>query len=325
MISPQRITTILDRMSRRTILVAGDTLLDRYLFGSVERISPEAPVPVLQVRQEEDRLGGAGNVALNVDRLGARSVLLGLCGDDSAGRELVRQKGAGGLLLVDPDQKTIVKTRVIAGRQQIVRIDRDQPLTIPEPMLRGLAAALEKLEADAVIVSDYAKGTVDQRLMDLLRTYSIRRKVPLWVDPKPPHWHLYTGVSGLKPNLREAEFMLKTPLRGEAELARGIAALRRRLSCESVLITRGAAGISAGKRGSRVFHFPAFSHEVFDVTGAGDTVIAVLVLALTAGATLREAVALANAAASIVIERVGASQVSREELHDRLAMISRSR
>ena len=179
MISPQRITAILDRMSHRTILVAGDTLLDRYLFGSVERISPEAPVPVLQVEQEEDRLGGAGNVALNIDRLGARSVLLGLCGDDSAGRELIRQKGEGGLLMVDPGQKTIVKTRVIAGRQQIVRIDRDQPLTIPDPMIGQLAAALEGLAVDGVIVSDYAKGTVDRRLMDLLRSFSARRQIPL--------------------------------------------------------------------------------------------------------------------------------------------------
>ncbi len=325
MIAMKRVVHLLDRMAGRTLLVVGDVLLDRYLFGAVERISPEAPVPVLQVEREEDRLGGAGNVALNVDRFGARSILLGVCGDDPAGRELFRQKGDGGLLTVDQKQQTIVKTRVIAGRQQIVRIDRERPLTYPETALATLASTLDQLPIDGIIVSDYAKGTVDPRIMDVLRPFASRRHLPLWVDPKPPREHLYKGVSGLTPNLREAEAMLKAPLRQEDELARGIATLRRRLGCQAVLITRGAAGISAGGSGSRVFHYPAFSHEVFDVTGAGDTVIAILVLALTAGATLREAVAFANAAASIVVERIGASQVSRLELQERLSHLPHGR
>jgi len=318
MIPPKRIDEICSRFGKKRILVYGDVILDRYIFGFVERISPEAPVPVVRVTREESRLGGAGNVAANIDRLGAEGLLMGVVGDDPFGAEALRLKVGNTYVRRDRLNATVVKTRIIAEKQQMVRLDREMPITFDSALEKEMKKTITGLNVDGIIVSDYAKGTVTEGIMQALKNRASKLKIPLWVDPKPGHAAFYRGVSGVTPNLKEAEEMLQKKLDSEGRLCRAVAALRNKLNVAHVVITRGSQGISAGERGGRVFHLPAFSREVFDVTGAGDTVTAVLTLALTAGASLREAVSMANAAASIVVETVGTGQVTVAELKARL-------
>ncbi|MBN2345823.1 MAG: bifunctional hydroxymethylpyrimidine kinase/phosphomethylpyrimidine kinase [Candidatus Aminicenantes bacterium] len=321
----KRIAEIGSRFAGKTILVFGDVILDRYIFGEVERISPEAPVPVVTVEREESRLGGAGNVAANIDSLGARALLLGVSGDDGFAEEIARLKADGNLVVRDAAHPTVVKTRIISQRQQIVRIDREGRRRPGAAALERMRAAIAAEDIDGIIVSDYAKGAVNGETMDLLKARAAESGIPIVVDPKPPHFALYRGVTGLTPNLREAGEMSGRPIADDAGAADALKRIRRRYRTRFAIITRGAQGISASERGRRTFHLPACSREVFDVTGAGDTVVAVLTLALVSGADLREAVALANAAASIVVEKVGTSQIGLEELQQRLRLIQKKR
>jgi D-beta-D-heptose 7-phosphate kinase/D-beta-D-heptose 1-phosphate adenosyltransferase len=221
----------------------------------------------------------------------------------------------------DGASRTVVKTRIISQRQQIVRVDRETRIELGEGVLRRIGAEIAGAAADGIIVSDYAKGTVSAAAMALLKARAAECGIPIVVDPKPPHFALYRGVTGVTPNLKEAEAMAGRPIRGEADIAPALNRIRRKFKTRFTLVTRGSQGISAAEANKRMFHLPAFSREVYDVTGAGDTVVAVLTLALTAGASLHEAVALANAAASIVVEKVGTSQVGIEELLDRIRFI----
>jgi D-beta-D-heptose 7-phosphate kinase/D-beta-D-heptose 1-phosphate adenosyltransferase len=321
MFKPGRIAEICSRFAGKRILVYGDVILDRYIFGQVERISPEAPVPVVTVEFEESRLGGAGNVAANIDRLGAGSLLLGVAGRDGFAAEIARLKKKGNLVVRDAENKTIVKTRIISQRQQIVRVDREGQILLGKAALERIRAGIAAPGIDGIIVSDYGKGTVNAEVMALLKARAAAAGIPIVVDPKPPHFDLYRGVTGVTPNLKEAEQMASMPIRSDAAVALALNRIRRKYRTRFTLVTRGSQGISAAEKNRRLFHLPAFSREVFDVTGAGDTVVAVLTLALVAGADLREAVALANAAASIVVEKVGTSQVSLEELKARLSTI----
>jgi len=317
----KRINEICSRFPGKKILVYGDIILDRYIFGQVERISPEAPVPVLKVSSEEMRLGGAGNVAANIDQLGAVGVLLGVIGLDGMAAEIARLKTNANSVLSDPHIKTIIKTRIISQRQQIVRIDREEKIVLGAELgerIRGIIAAAR---IDGIIVSDYGKGTVTGPVMDLLKNKAAADGIPIIVDPKPPHFALYRGVTAITPNLKEAEEMFGKTIAQDEDAALALQRIRRKFHTTYTVITRGGHGISAAAKGGKIFHLPAFSHEVFDVTGAGDTVVAVLTLSLVSGASLREAVALANAAASIVVEKIGTSQVSPEELKARLQYI----
>lgn len=321
MLNWKKIADVCSRFAEQKILVFGDVILDRYIFGQVERISPEAPVPVVKVESEEIRLGGAGNVAANIDRLGAGGLLLGVVGADGFAAEVARLKANGNWVISDPANSTIVKTRVISQRQQIVRIDREGQVLLGAALLDQIKAALAAAEIDAIIVSDYAKGTVTAEVMSLLKARAASSAIPIVVDPKPPHFAFYRGVTGVTPNLREAEAMAGNAIVSDQDVALALQRIRRKFKTDFALITRGDKGISASEKNRKIFNLPAFSHEVFDVTGAGDTVVAVLTLALAASADLREAVALANAAASIVVEKIGTSQVGLEELLARLKFI----
>jgi rfaE bifunctional protein kinase chain/domain len=321
MFKPKRIAEICSHFGHKKILVYGDIILDRYIFGQVERISPEAPVPVVKVDSEETRLGGAGNVAANIDSLGATGLLLGVAGSDGFADEIGRIKKTGNWVIRDPGNPTIVKTRIISQRQQIVRVDREGQIRLGTSLLDKIKDLLAGAEIDAIIVSDYAKGTVNAEAMALLKARAAAGNIPIIVDPKPPHFHFYHGVTGITPNLKEAEEMAGKAISGDSDVALALNRIRRKFKTHFTLITRGSKGIAAAERGRKMFNLPAFSREVFDVTGAGDTVVAVLTLALVAGANLREAVALANAAASIVVEKIGTSQVGLEELRERLQFI----
>jgi D-glycero-beta-D-manno-heptose-7-phosphate kinase len=324
MITLKRLEQICQSFAGKKLLIYGDIILDRYIFGQVDRISPEAPVPVVKVTHEELRLGGAGNVAANIDSLGATGVLMGIVGDDIFADYILQMKKKNHIVIQEKNVHTIVKTRVLTQRQQIVRIDREDIIATTPAIDKQLLDAVAKTRFDGIIVSDYAKGTVNRTVIKALIQLAQAKKIPIVVDPKPPHFDMYRGVTGVTPNLSEAEAMVGKKIASDKEVAAAIARIRKKYHTRFAVITRSAKGISVGEFGKRVFHFPAHSLEVFDVTGAGDTVAAVLTLALSSGASLREAVVIANAAASIVVEKIGTSQVNASDLIERFKHLRRT-
>ncbi|MFH0911502.1 MAG: D-glycero-beta-D-manno-heptose-7-phosphate kinase [Planctomycetota bacterium] len=299
-------------LAGRRVLVVGDVMLDHYVWGSVERISPEAPVPVLQVEKESEVPGGAANVARNVAALGGRTVLLGLVGRDARGARLAEHCADEGVdaRFVSDARPTTAKMRCIARNQQLLRTDWEEasPATqaAEERLLEILSAALA--ECEIVVVSDYAKGVVTPAVAEALRKGG-RRVV---VDPKPGHRALYKGFHLMTPNQKEAAAIAETDPR-ESPPIRAAERIAREYT-ENVLVTCGAGGIFLRTRAGLLEHIPARARQVYDVTGAGDTVAAVVGLALAAGLDLRAAAELANHAAGIVVGKVGTATVSPEEL-----------
>ena len=295
------------------LLVVGDVMLDRYWFGAVERISPEAPVPVVRVSREEERLGGAANVALNAKMLGAQVTLLTVVGADEAAwrlRRLLEQQGVRTLLGEDARLQTIVKLRIIGRSQQLLRADFES-----EPPNEVLAQMTEDFERvlpnhDVVLFSDYGKGGLTHiaRMIELARAAG----KPVLVDPKGSDFRRYAGADVLTPNRAELSQVVGA-WRDEQDLQERAQALRTQLGIGTLLLTRSEQGISLFDAGEPL-HVPAQAREVFDVTGAGDTVIATVAVMLAAGATLREAMPLANKAGGIVVGKFGTGAVRYEEL-----------
>jgi len=298
-------------------------MVDEYVWGNVSRLSPEAPVPVVEVKSESFRLGGASNVAANVRSLSGRAILVGVVGNDPPAERLVDQLEAAGIksdgVVVDRTRPTTIKTRVVAGSQQIVRFDRESALDLSkEATERLLELATERLrDADALLISDYAKGVISTRVARKILPLARRRKKIIVVDPKVHHFHLYKGATVVTPNHHEAAAFARFRLREEQDLQEVGRELRQKLGVGAVLLTRGEQGMSLFEDG-QVTHIPAVGKEVYDVTGAGDTVVAALGLALTSGASLKEAAVIANHAAGVVVGKVGTAIVSREELLDSL-------
>jgi len=328
-----RVRRLLTAMRQAQILVVGDVMLDRFIWGSVSRISPEAPVPVLDFDHESFMPGGAANVARNLAALGVQTQLFGLVGRDDSGRRLKRlllDQGVGCAgLVVDPSRFTTVKTRLVAHQQQIVRVDRETRQPADPAMTRRLLRLLEPhvAQADAVIVTDYAKGVVSQLLLDQLKRLCRARGVWLSVDPKPVHRLDLRAVSLLTPNRKEAFEMANVtdgprsgaPLQ-DAALLRVAEKLLAELRPALLLITLGDQGMLLCRRDAPPLHIPTVAREVFDVSGAGDTVIASFTAAIAAGASPIEAAVLSNHAAGVVVGKVGTATVSPEEL---LASFSR--
>lgn len=319
-ISAPRLKEILSRFDSLSFLVVGDCMLDRYIWGTVERISPEAPVPVVRVKGDSSRLGGAANVAANLVALGARVRLLGVLGEDGAGRafrDALRERGiddAG--VLADPSRPTTVKERVIAQSQQVVRIDRESPTEIRRDLLDDLVARAEAAlgEVNGVILSDYAKGVVIPSLSGRIIASARRADRFLAVDPKVSHFRSYVGAALVTPNQAEAGEAVGARIVDDASLVRAGTEILGILDARAVLITRGEQGMSLFEKGGRVTHLPTVAREVFDVTGAGDTVISSFMMAVGAGATLPEAAVLSNHAAGVVIREIGATTLTLEEL-----------
>lgn len=307
----------------RRVLVAGDVMLDRYLWGQVSRISPEAPVPVVEVQRETLRPGGAANVAANLAALGATPLLLGAVGEDAHGDELLRTLAEGGLstegVLRIPGAATTVKTRVMAHGMQVVRVDRERRAPLADPSERSLHARAAELAAacDAAIVSDYGKGLVTRPLVERLIA-ACGTRAWLAADPKDPTLETYRGVSLVTPNLAEAGAAFGRPIRDEASVVEAGQALLARLGLRALLITRGDQGMTLFEREGGFSHFPTTAVEVYDVTGAGDTVIAAFTATLAAGGTLSESAVLANQAAGIAVREVGTAAVTAAELLDSL-------
>lgn len=324
-----RARSLLRAMRGPRVLVLGDVMLDEFIWGRVARISPEAPVPVVQVVRETFHIGGAGNVARNVLSLGGEAVLVGTVGDDAAGTRIQADlAGAGvisGLVVTGAARPTTVKTRVIAHHQQVVRADRestdDVPREVEDRILERVTDALRQCRV--LVVSDYQKGVITPRIMRRAAAAAHQRGVPVLVDPKVPHLPLFRGVALVKPNAPAAEEATGIPIRDEASLHRAGARLLKLLRCGAVLITRGEHGMSLFQADRPPAHAPTAAREVFDVTGAGDTVLATLGLATAAGAELTEAVRLANHAAGIVVGKLGTATVAAEELSEAVAGVPR--
>lgn len=303
----------LDHIAQRRLLVVGDIMLDRYWHGEVARISPEAPVPVVHIRREENRLGGAANVALNIKTLGAQVTLLSMVGQDEAARSLralLDQQGIVAELGEDPGMETIVKLRVIGRSQQMLRIDFEK-----EPDHEVLAGMLERFEAllarhDAVLFSDYGKGGLAHIPHMIQRARAAGK--PVLIDPKGSDWARYSGASVITPNRAELAQVVGS-WRDEAQLQHKAEALRQSLGLQALLVTRSEEGMTLFEA-DRISSVPTNAREVADVTGAGDTVIATLALMVACGLDLEEAMAWANRAGGLVVAKFGTASLSYEEL-----------
>jgi len=317
---------LVEKFSRAHLLVVGDLMLDRFIRGEVERISPEAPVPVLQVVSENSSLGGAANVIHNVQSLGGRVTACGIVGSDNAGKRIVaalRQAGAATAgVFVDGGYQTIQKTRIIASprHQQIVRLDRESRQAAGPAALRKLreyvAARIDRF--DGIVLSDYGKGAIHRELLDIVADRISQKKIVCVVDPKKENYEYYRFPTLITPNKIEASQASGITIEDDASLLAAGAKLVRKWRAKAVLITRGPDGMSLFRPRGTVHHFPTEPRDVFEVTGAGDTVVAACALALACGASYEEAAVLANLAAGFVGDEVGTVAVPREKLKRRI-------
>jgi rfaE bifunctional protein kinase chain/domain len=336
-----RLRRVVPRMRGKRIGVLGDLMLDRYMWGTASRLSPEAAVPVVDFIEQSECLGGAGNVAANIAALGARVEAFGVAGRDEAGHALLSCLDSAGILhrgvVVDAKRVTTVKTRIIARHQQVVRVDRERREALcsetEEKLLRALFVALKHL--DALVLSDYDKGLITDAFADRVLSACHRLKVPVFVKPKTSRLYAYRGARVIVCNAKEAGFFVTRSLVDEKSFEEAGRALLAHFGCGAVVITRGEKGMSVVEEtSSGQLHIPATSSEVtyarvgqagvergatgrqvFDVTGAGDTVLSVLALAVAAGAELRDAAVIANAAAGVVVGKLGTASVTAEELN----------
>ncbi len=316
------LTKYIDLFKKKKIVVLGDVMLDEYIWGEVSRISPEAPVQVVNVVKEEFVPGGAANVAVNVADLGGQVCLVGVIGEDSAKSVLLKQleqrKVETDGLVVDKEKTTILKVRVFGRKQQLLRFDYEKAGDVCDLTEKKLIEVLRKKikTADLIVVSDYAKGVITQNVMESLINECKEKNKMIIVDPKPEHKHLYVNTTLITPNHSEAHKMSGFPeINGDKDIEGMGQHLVKYLNC-TVLITRGEKGMSLIEKNSKVKHIPTFAKEVYDIIGAGDTVVATLALCLASGASYEEAATIANYAAGITVGKVGTSTVSPSELKE---------
>jgi rfaE bifunctional protein kinase chain/domain len=322
MLSHSKLLDRLDRIQNTKIAVLGDLMLDRYIWGDVERISPEAPVPVVEVASESTSLGGAANVSNNVHALGAQAMPIGVTGDDHSGtilKELFQQAGfeTSGMI-TDPGRPTTVKTRVIAHNQHVVRIDRESKEAISEQARQEVLALLKAIipTLDAIVIEDYNKGLLAPELIRDVISLANQHHVVVTVDPKFDHFWTYKNVTVFKPNRRETEAVLGMRLENDAAIADAARQVQQKLACENVLITLGEHGLHLLDANGEHHKIPTRAKKVHDVSGAGDTVIGTLTAALATGASILEAASLANFAAGVVVAELGAVPISLEKLRE---------
>jgi D-glycero-beta-D-manno-heptose-7-phosphate kinase len=311
---------LISRLTGRTVLVVGDLMIDHFLIGGVERISPEAPVPVVRFQQEEFRLGGACNVANTIAALGGRTELLGVVGADGEAEQLrgvLRARGIGvDGIVTDEERCTTRKVRIVTTRnQQVARIDYESEREVGRDVESSMIDRLETLVAaiDVIVISDYLKGAISRGVAAAAIEIGARARRPVLVDPKVPHIDYYRGATLITPNHHEAEAVAHVRIRSDDDAGAVARHFRERAGCENVLITRGEHGMFLHTPDADTA-LPAEAREVADVTGAGDTVIGTIALALAAGGSLADAARLANRAAGIVVGKFGPSTISVEEL-----------
>ena len=303
-----------------SVMVVGDLILDEFIWGDVSRISPEAPVPVVWVKKESFMPGGASNVANNLSSLGAKVYSVGVVGDDRRGETLTGELERKGIdisgVLVDGSRPTTLKTRVVAGHQQIVRIDKEYTEALSDSMVRkmtdNIAGMIKKV--DAVIIEDYGKGVITPKLLQKIVPMAKRLNKIISVDPKEEHFRYYRGITVITPNNHEAARAVGFQIKDDASLKRAGAFLLSKVGCKIALVTLGENGMAVFRKGKPMEHIPTVAQEVFDVSGAGDTVIAAYTLALAAGGDPVESAHIANCAAGIVVGKIGIAVVDPDEL-----------
>lgn len=316
-VDKDRLKEIISRFPRGKVLVIGDLILDEFVRGNVSRISPEAPIPVVEVIKESFMPGGASNVSNNVHSLGGKTFLSGVIGAGRVGNILKEELSRRGIdtrgLIVDKGRPTTLKTRIVAHHQQVVRVDREKKEPLESSTLERVLTSCRELadEAGIIVIEDYGKGVVTKELLQEVR--GLRGKTII-LDPRVGSFSPYEGVDIITPNRHEAEVALGKTINDEESLQEAGKTLLVKLNCQAVLITLGEEGICLFQREGGVAHIPTVAREVYDVSGAGDTVIAALSLALSVGATLKEAACLSNMAAGIVVGKEGTAMVSGEEL-----------
>jgi rfaE bifunctional protein kinase chain/domain len=315
----QRIAELLQTAASIEVAVIGDVMLDRYFWGNVARVSPEAPVPVVDVDNETFHLGGAANVAANLLSLGVRPLLCGVIGDDTSGRLLAQLAREAGLsddgLVVAPQRPTTVKTRVIGNNQQIVRLDRETREHVGEAVVDSVIDVLAaRTTLGAIILEDYDKGVLSPPLIARVITAAAERGIPVFVDPKHRNFWSYNGAWLVKPNRKEAEEALGRTLRTVDDVRSAAVEILERLHADNVLITLGPAGMMLVERDGNVSTVPTVARHVADVSGAGDTAIATLAALVAAGASVREAASIANIAAGVVVAEPGIVTVTVQQL-----------
>lgn len=321
-ITKKKLLKIIESFPCSGVLVVGDVMVDHFIWGKVSRISPEAPVPVVDVHKDSMMLGGCANVLNTIYAMGGKVYVAGVIGADAVGKELLKQLKEREIstngIMIEKGRPTTLKTRIVAHGQQVVRFDKESRKPIPKTSCAKILAYVKSLrdKIGAIVISDYSKGVVSRELIDGIKRLTRDTKIFLCVDPKQSDFSVYAGVHVITPNHHEAQRAAGLEIVNGDDLARLGETLLTKFDFQALLVTRGEEGMSLFERGRKIghTHFTAQAKEVYDVTGAGDTVIGVLALALAAKANLKEATSLANHAAGIVVGKVGTSTVSREEL-----------
>lgn len=304
------------RIRNLKIAVIGDIILDEYIFGEVERISPEAPVPVVKVNRKFYNLGGAANVALNIKKLGATPFLLGIIGNDEAGEKIIERLKENNIdiefLIRSMEWKTVVKARIIAQNQQMIRIDYENNFEIKDKYLKEFFEKYEGLKnlCEGILIQDYEKGLLSEKNISKI----IKNKKPIFVDPKFENFFLYKNVTIFKPNLREVERVLGRKLEKEEEKISAIRYIKSKIKCENLIMTIGDEGMIGIDNKNKIFKVPSNKVEVYDVTGAGDTVISLLTLSYLSGFDIVSSSVIATIGAGIEVTKLGASPVEKKEL-----------
>ena len=316
----EKLKGFIDRFPEARVFVIGDIILDEYIWGDVSRISPEAPVPVVEIKDDEKRLGGAANVVHNIVSLKGRADLSGVIGDDIYGREVVKIIKKLGLktdgLIRDPHRCTSIKTRVLGHNQQMMRIDREKKLAVDNDITIKILSSLKNAIKDinAIVIADYGKGVVTPSLMKGIRNLTAGTGIIIGVDPKPVNFDYYHGIDVITPNHHEAEAFCRFEINDKKSLIRAGRKMMDELECRSVLITRGKDGVALFENGREPEFIPTEARKVFDVSGAGDTVIATFCLGLASGMDFVSAAMISNIAAGIVVGEVGTSVVNVDDL-----------
>ncbi len=315
----EHLRRLLPKLKAKKILILGDLMLDEHIWSKVSRISPEAPVPVAEVSSITHVPGGAGNVAVNITELGGKPYIIGIIGTDSSGGKLLsalrRNKISTKYIIIDKHRPTILKSRIIAVSQHVVRVDREDKNPIGENLTKKVLPIIKSVikKVDAVLISDYGKGIVTPKISRTLIAFSKKYKIPVAVDPKGSNYSKYKGATIITPNFAEAEAAAGSRISSEQNLIQAGRKLLKKIKTDYVLITRGRDGMSLFSKEEN-FHIRAIPREVFDITGAGDAVIATLTLAISAGASMKDAAILSNYSGAIVVGKIGTAPVKKGEL-----------
>jgi len=315
----KKMEKIVQHFKDKRVLVLGDLMLDKYIWGHVARISPEAPVPVVEVTEATSCLGGAGNVSHSLESLGAFPLMVGIVGSDQEGKWIKKSVPDSRGVFEDKNRPTTVKTRIIAHHQQVVRVDLEKRSVISSQMEDQIFHFIQQEEYDGILISDYNKGILTKSLVNKVLSFAQERRIPVYVDPKFNNFFLFSPVTLITPNHLEAEKIVQHDCTTDSQVESAGEKIFSLISALYLIIKRGEQGMTVIEKGKKALHIPTVAKEVYDVTGAGDTVIATTALALLSGGSIQEAAVLANAAAGIVVGKIGTAAVTSEELLTSLA------